>query len=69
MCCRAGAIGVTIGVIVSATVESKQKNLLIRVPGVQTGLVGRLSRLRVHCQAWVQELQNEYNHHTVRPNH
>ena len=30
-----------------AAVESKQKNLLIRLPGVQTGLVGRLSRLRV----------------------
>ena len=69
MCCRAGAIGVTIGVIVSATVESKQKNLLIRLPGVQTGLVGRLSRLRVPCQAWVQELQTEYNRHTVRPKH
>jgi len=39
---------VTIGVKVSTTVESKQKNLLIRLPGVQTGLVGRLSRLTVH---------------------
>ena len=38
----------TTGVIVSTTVESKQKNLLIRLPGVQMGLVGRLSRLRVH---------------------
>ena len=37
----------TIGVIVNDTVESKQKNLLIRLPGVQTGLVGRLSGLRV----------------------
>jgi len=68
MCCRAG-IGVIIGVIVNATVESKQKNLLIRLPGVQTGLVGRLSRSRVPCQAWVQELQTEYNRHTVRPKH
>ena len=59
----------TIGVIVSATVESKQKNILIVLPGVQTGLIGRLSRLRVHCQASVQELQTEYNHHTVRPKH
>jgi len=47
MCCRVGAIGVTLGVIVSTTVELKQKNLLIRLPGVQTGLVGRQSRLRV----------------------
>jgi len=60
---------VTIGVIVSATVESRQKNLLIRLPGVQTGLTVRLSRLRVHWQACVQELQTEYNHHTVRPKH
>ena len=37
----------TTGVIVNAAVESKQKNLLIRLPGLQTGLVGRLSRLRV----------------------
>ena len=59
----------TIGVIVSTTVESKQNNLLIRLPGVQTGLVGGLSRLRVPCQAWVQELQTEYNYHTVRPKH
>ena len=29
MCCRAGAIGVTLGVTISTTVESKQKNLLI----------------------------------------
>ena len=69
MCCRAGAMGVTIGVIVNATVESKQKNLLIRLPGVQTGLVGRLSRLRVSCQACVRELQTEHNHHTVTPKH
>jgi len=51
MCCRAGAMGVIFGVIVNATVESRQKNLLIGLPGVQTGLVGRLSRLRVSCQA------------------
>jgi len=69
MCCRAGAMGVILGVIVNATVESRQKNLLIRLSGVQTGLVGRLSRLRVSCQALVQELQTEYNHHTVRPKH
>ena len=37
-------MGVTVGVIVSKTVESKQKNLLILLPGVQTVPVGRLSR-------------------------
>jgi len=62
-------MGVTVGVIVSTTVESKQKNLLILLPGVQTVPVGRLSRLRVFCQAWLQELQTEYNRHTVRPKH
>ena len=69
MCCRAAAMGVILGVIVNDTDESRQKNLLIRLPGVQTGLLGRLSRLRVYCQAWVQELQTEYNHHTIRPKH
>ena len=39
----AGAIGVTLWVIGSTTVESKQKSLLIGLHGVQTGLVGRLS--------------------------
>ena len=69
MCRRAEAMGVTLGVIVSTTVESKQKNLLNWLRGVQTDLVGWISRLRVRCQAWEQELETEYNYYTARPKH
>jgi len=55
---------VTIGVIVSTTVESKPKNLLIRLLGVQTGLVGRMSRLRVRTATSVYQWFN--NHLNVR---
>ena len=42
MCRRAGAIGVTLGVIVSTTVELKQKNLLNLTPRSTDGS-GRLN--------------------------
>ena len=49
---RAEAMGVTLGVLDSTPVESKQKNLLNWLPVVQTDLVGWKFRLRVPCQAW-----------------
>jgi len=67
--CRMEAMGVILGVGDSTVVEKKQKNLLKRLPGVQTNLVGWMSRLRVPCQAWEQVLKTEYNHYTVRPKH
>ena len=47
----------------------KQNTLLKWLPGVQTGLVGWKSRLRVPSQASEQILKIIYNYYPVRPKH
>ena len=55
-------MGVILGVADIAIVETKQKNLLSWLPGTQTDLVGRTSR--VSCRAWEQILKTQYNYYS-----